>query len=320
MKTTYHVYMLYDSQTQKNYIFDLSILLERLLSENLALKKGFKIEDDYLYLVKEDATKAPETYFFIITRDNELIKAIDANLDVEDIKKRIKKDEKIGTGSFVHLTTKLGFPMVAFTSQLLSPKIPLFWNFVNEYLSKICLAPRFQITGSSLMAEAEINELMKMDVIGKTNIEIRREHSIFQLLSQTLGNGGADDSIGSFEITIKPKPNGNIKDSISKLPEIANQQGIYKLTSRAKGELLANLTDLYIVGSGTLGDNISPKDRTVCQVRAAIGKKIQENPMLGVKIREFYSRPGNSIRIPADVEDLLRGGAKNETGGVPEKS
>ena len=51
MKTTYHVYMLCDSQTQKNYIFDLSILLERLLSENLALKKGFKIEDDYLYLV-----------------------------------------------------------------------------------------------------------------------------------------------------------------------------------------------------------------------------------------------------------------------------
>lgn len=318
MRVTYHVYYLKSKANGELYKFDIADVLDTLLDEDITFKKGFLLEDEFLYIVKENPQKAPTTFFFIITRDNELIKAIDNNLSVRDIRDKLDKanEEKIGVGSFVHITTKNNCPLVAFSTQLLSPRIDLFWNFVNEYLNKKGLSDKYEIIGHPVTAKAEVSELMKMDIVGKTSMVLNTHHGMAHAFKEFFGKEMSFDGIGTFEITITPKKGQNIKKAMPDLVKIAEDPGTVKLTSKAKGEAYSALTELFIVGSGSLGDEISPAERTTLKVKDAIGNKIRDNVALGKKLTEFYEDAGFSEeQIPITFMQAFAGVTGDDKGG-----
>ena len=307
MRVTYHVYYLKDKTDGILYRFDLNCVLNALVAENLNLKRGFLLDDEYLYLVQEEPEKAPDMYFFIITRDNELIKAIDNKLTVQDIRDKLnaQNDEKIGIGSFAYITTKANLPLVAFSTQLLSPKVNLFWNFINEYLNKKGLSTRFEIIGHPVMAKADINEVMRMDFIGKTSMVLNTKHGRVQAFKEFFGKDMEFKNIESIEVTIKPHRGKSIKKAMPDIKTIAEDEGTLKLTSKAKGETYSALTELFIIGSGTLGDVISPAARTTLKVRDAIGTKIRDNTALGAKLTSFY-QDDSRFSSKEEVPDIFK--------------
>lgn len=329
MRVTYHVYYLHDKVEDKLYKFgnkfDIKRVLDSLIREKIEVKRGFLLDDEFLYLVKEEPKIAPDTFFFIITRDSELIKSIDKELSVQDIRKKLDTDneEQIGIGSFVYTALMNNHPILAFSTQLLSPKINLFWNFINEYLKKKGLDKRYEIIGHPVMAKAEVDELMRMDVVGKTSMVVGTKHGRVYAFNEFLGKQMKLDNIDNFEITITPKRGKSIKDAMPDLSAIAKDPDTVKLTAKAKGEAYATLTELYIVGSGTLGNDINPTERTSVKVRDAIGTKMRDNISLGKKVAEFYSgvefsNINSKTDLPEEFKESfaeVKKDEKNDTGG-----
>lgn len=306
MRVTYYTYCLQDVHNRNFYRFDLNILLRRLLAEDITVKRGFQEDGEYLYLVQEDSVHVPQMYFFVMTKDSEIIKAIDRELNIEDIHNRIANDEQIGIGSFVCVTECNGMPIVAYATQLMSPRCDRFWRFVDMYLTLKHLDGRFHVISYPIMAEAEVNELMRMDIIGRTNIEIGREHPWYQYMAAAIGKGNPENNIGSIQISIKPIPKKNIKNDVTQLPEIANQPGVLKLDAKAKNEMHSELMDMYIVGNGAIGNNIKPRRLDSASVNLAVSQKIVSNQVLADKLRERWHAI-NPNNLTNEIFGLLRG-------------
>lgn len=306
MRATYHVYHLKDTDNGTRYILDIKNIINAAVNENIAFRNGFMIGNDHLYLFCEDINNAPDTFFFLITRDNELVKTINnQNLSLEDIRNKISTNEKIGMGSFVHVYNDGNKNCVAFAAQILSPKITQFWDYINEYLRKIGCPENYQIIGSPLAAKSNFHELMNMDFIGKTAIQINRHHSKFSAIKEFLGSEEDFDEVEGIEVIIKPKRNKNIKSIVAGTNDLLEGGNVDKFTARAKGEAYATLTDLYIIGNGGLFDDLNVKHKSVNKVRDAIGTKIRDNQKLHQILREYYNDPGYDGTVPSNFSQII---------------
>jgi len=264
MRVSYHTYHLYDENNKTRHVVSLKQILSALINEDMLFKNDFPVEDENLYLLQESPKEAPDTYFFVITRDSEIIKMINNNnLSVTDIKNLMSANDRIGFGSFVHLLSYNSNYYLAFASQILSPKINLFWEYIDMYFRKKLDTDNFKIKGHPLAATASLSEVMRMDFVGKTTVEIGGNSSRMQYIKRFLGIEGAIEELAGIEITIKPKRNRSIKEILAGLPEFVDDKDndIKKLTAKAKGELYSSLTDLYVIGHGGLSNSINPEER-----------------------------------------------------------
>ena len=310
MRVTYHTYHLFDEITKNRYAFNLKQILSALINEDIAFKNDFPIiEDENLYIIQESLEEAPNTYFFIITRDSEIIKMINYNnLSVTDIKKIMLENDRIGFGSYIHLLSRGSNFYLAFVTQTLSPKINLFWEYVDMYFRKKLDNGNFKIISHPLAATADLSEVMRMGFIGKTTIEIGKESSRMRYIKEFLGIEGAIEELAGIEVTIKPKRKQNIRKMLVGLQEFVDEKNsdIKKMTTKAKGELYSSLTDLYIIGQGGLFSSINPEQRTSKTIAEHIEKVVKNNKPLIEKLDENYQHHPLEKNIPEEFKQILR--------------
>ena len=305
MKASYHAYCLEYPTTSgaKRCLFDIKDILETLVMyEPPEFKSSFLHADEHLYLLKESPEQAPHTYFFLITRDNELVKTIDSqDISMTDIREKISDDESIGFGSFVHVYRD---SCLAFVGQAFSPKINLFWYYVNDYLEKIAGAGAFNVKGNPIVASVGIEDVMRMDRIAKTSIEIGKKHTFFQALSRLLNNGTGEEEIESIQITVNPKRNGNAKDFLKNLPQSVDDD-VRRLIIKVQDEVFSSVTDLYIIGTGGLCESIHPNPRVSINVGRLIDEKMQDNQALSEKMTEYREQTAFEKGLPQELSNIL---------------
>lgn len=307
MRVSYHAYHLRDDNSRQRYLFNIKYILDSILREPLDFKRSFLTGDEHFFLIQEDPINSPEVYFLILTRNNEIIKAInDTDLTIQDIRQKITADERLGVGSFIYVGREENRNYIAFAGQLLSPRINRFWDYINEYLEKKELN-NYKVIGSPLIATASLSEVLEMDFWGKTTIQIEMGYSRAGLIRQFFGIGdGEYRDIESIEISIKPKRRQNIKPSLRGFLSQIGGEGIDKLIMKAKEDVGDSLTELYVIGQGALWDSINPSEKTSRVIKEEIANKVRDHIVLRDKINQYYSNGGyENGGLPTHLRETL---------------
>jgi len=236
-----------------------------------------------------------------MTRDSEKFKRINtSNLSIGEIQNLLGHDEKIGFASYV--TMRKNF--FGFASASFSPKFDTFCNMVNSLLSltgngswEFCVHP--------LVYQATRDEAVRMNYIGKTTIEVSGENSLFHDFVNFISASDDVGELDSLEITLKPKKGRSIKPVVEKLVEATSNEGVEKLTIKAKNDAMSAMIDLYVVGRGVLSDELGSMDEE--RIPSIIDEKIRSNTKLAERLQDFtnddqYEKPtAEDINLCTDV-------------------
>lgn len=281
MKVNYFGYYLQNLQTAKSVLIDLRPFLKAFTKLEAAdFKNSFRHYDENLYLINVHS----DTYLFLMTRNNELIRKIDTNdISVGDISSLLETDEHIGFASYIIIKEDF----FGFGSTVLAPKADVFATYMNNLFESLGLID-WRFVPHALMVSKTKNEVLQLEHFGRTTIEVAKENSICEDIL-ALFTANVDDTVelGSIEITFKPKPKQNIKAVISKVIDAVPDEGLNKMMIRAKGEGLSLMTDLYLVGSGAISDSLNRSQDS--KIPHILETKITANNMLREKLMEYRS-------------------------------
>jgi hypothetical protein len=166
-----------------------------------------------------------DTFLFLITRSNELIRRINtSDLSIGDIHSLLEQDEQLGFASYIMFKENY----FSFGSTLLAPKIDIFCSYLNNLFSKIGI-DEWMLLPQALLYQATKDEVLNLTYIGKTTIELSKQNSFFKdlLASVSVDTTDALDLEG-IEIIIKPKTRKNIKPVVTKFLNTIPDEGIEK--------------------------------------------------------------------------------------------
>ncbi|MBB1617011.1 hypothetical protein A9978_31635 [Pseudomonas sp. UMC65] len=216
-----------------------------------------------------------------MTRDAETFKKIDtSSMSIGEFKQFLGQDEKVGFASY--LIIKNNF--FGFASSSLSPKFDTFCEMINTLLTytnngswSFCIHP--------LIHQATRDEAVKMNFIGKTTIEVKKENSLAQNILNVISAGGDIDDLDSLEITLKPIKGRSIKPVVQRLVSATSDQGVEKLVMKAKNDAKSAMLDLYVVGRGVISDDLGSYEESV--ISEIMETKIRENAKLKEQLEAF---------------------------------
>lgn len=280
MRLSYYGYFLRHKLHYGKHLVDLSKVIKSFAECNEPTLKGsFRHNDESVYVNKLSG----DTCLVAMTRNAENFKKIDTTkMSVSEFSKMLAADEKIGFASYAIIKPYF----FGYASTSLSPKFDTFTSIINNLLSitgngswELCLHP--------LIHQATKDEAVKMDFIGKTTIEVRRENTLCQHFLNVLNAGTDAEEVESLEITIKPIKTKSIKRVVEKLINHTSDEGLEKLVIKAKNDAHSALVDLYVVGRGVISDVVNSVDESV--IPGLMEMKIQENEKLKERLAEFIA-------------------------------
>ncbi|MDF0731046.1 hypothetical protein P0Y43_09955 [Pseudomonas entomophila] len=217
MRLSYYGYYLTHKMNYGRHLVDLSqFILSFAECEDANLKGRLFYNSENIYLQK----LAGNVCVFAMTRDAEKFKKIDTSkMSISEFKQLLGEDEKLGFASYIILKPNF----FGFASSSLSPKFDAFCSIINSLLSytgngawDFCVNP--------LVHQATRDEAVKMNYIGKTTIEVKRENSLARNILSVINADSDADELDSLEITLKPKKGRSIKGYsgnpvVSRLPD-----------------------------------------------------------------------------------------------------
>lgn len=278
MRLSYYGYYLTHKINYGKHLVNLSeFILSFAECENANLKGRLVHNSENIYLQK----LAGNVCVFAMTRDAEKLKKIDtSNMSITELAHLLGQDERLGFASYIILKENF----FGFASSSLSPKFDAFCSVINSLLSytgngawDFCVRP--------LVHQATRDEAVKMNYIGKTTIEVRRENSLAQDILNVINAGSDSDELDSLEITLKPKKGRSIKPAVTHLLASTSDEGIEKLVMKAKNEANSAMLDLYVVGRGVISDNLGNHDESV--ISDIMECKIRDNENLREQLEIF---------------------------------
>ncbi|MGZ8174331.1 MULTISPECIES: hypothetical protein [Methylobacter] len=281
MRVNYFGYCLKNPGTGQKGLFDLSGFLKAYCRfENIDFKNNFKRSDEHLYLLHH----INDTFLFLITRSNELIRRINTNdLSIGDVHSLLEQDEQLGFASYVMFKENY----FSFGSTLLAPKIDIFASYLNDLFNKIGIND-WMFLPQALLYQATKDEVLNLAYIGKTTIELSKQNSFFQDLVASASADTTDTlDLEGIEITIKPKKRKNIKPFVTKFLNTIPDEGIEKMIMKAKDEGMSQMTDLYLVGKGAICDSVDKSRET--RIPHLLELKADKNKYLIQKLTEYRS-------------------------------
>lgn len=306
MKKTlrYAAYHFKNTTDNENIIFDIRPLLKSY-SENgtLKLKSSFEKSGEKLYLLPAEEEVmdrnrhyTPSLYYFIKTKDQEIIRKIDKEeLTVSDIKEKLRADESIAFAAYVYFTEKL----ICFIPTIYSPTL----NELHQYFEQLFVYLKAPVSMHlTIMAEqTSIHEALTLDFIGRSTIEIASENKLFSGIIEALqnfGSGGANNldtsCLGSIEITFKPTRKGNIKGIVMPLLSENHLNDVEKFNLRAKEDLEDRLSDYYIMSKGALSDLIDLNGNG--GISQSIMDALNENEQLANRLLEWENEGNKTYK------------------------
>ncbi len=274
MKITYYTYFVKNNNGMWHH--NLLPFLHRFVEyNNPEFKKTFTYSQNQLYLFK----LTNHIFLFVITKDSEIIKTIDSEaLNYGDIYQRLQEDERLGFASYIYVDNLF----YGIGSTIGGPKNTVWLDFINQIFMKLNIG-KYTIDSFPLPSMATRDEILKMDIVGRTTFEIDNSNDFAK---QIMGLFCADvNEIDCLEVIIKPKSKKSIINSFAKLCGSLNDDGLKKFLVKAKASIEDSLKDFYIVGKGYVSDSIKSRDDfNICE---EITDKISNNPILNEKIQEF---------------------------------
>ncbi|WP_183001589.1 hypothetical protein [Pseudomonas sp. UME65] len=278
MRISYYGYYLSHKLHYGKHLFDLSkFILSFAECQDPTLKGSFKHNSESIYLQR----LAGNVCVLAMTRDAETFKKIDtSSMSIGEFKQFLGQDEKVGFASY--LIIKNNF--FGFASSSLSPKFDTFCEMINTLLTytnngswSFCIHP--------LIHQATRDEAVKMNFIGKTTIEVKKENSLAQNILNVISAGGDIDDLDSLEITLKPIKGRSIKPVVQRLVSATSDQGVEKLVMKAKNDAKSAMLDLYVVGRGVISDDLGSYEESV--ISEIMETKIRENAKLKEQLEAF---------------------------------
>jgi len=279
MKVNYFAYYMMQNATQSRIKFDIRPLLKEFCRfDQPKFKASFRHNDEYLYLLPH----LQDTYLFVITRSNEVIRKINTNdTSIGEIHNLLQANEHIGFASYVLIKDNF----IGYCSTSFAPKMILLTQYINELLEKLGII-NYSFHAHPLTASATKSEAINMPFIGKTSIEITPENGFFSHVLEQLGADISSlEDIGGLEITIKPLRGKNLKEPVTDVLNSLSDDGVKKMITKAKGDMYPHLTDLYLVGQGAITDNITKKQEE--EIATALNDKASSNRRMQRRLMEF---------------------------------
>lgn len=280
MKLIYYQYYL--KYRNNKYLQDIRKALEHYATSSTLQGKILTSLGEQLYLFP---TVMKNLYLFAMVRDDEMVKAIDTKkLSQTDIQNRLEKDESLGFASYVFI----GEHFYGIASTFFGPKNGIWQEFVTNLIQELCKKQSCSIAvkfGSEPFPTAITRQEAQKDVtfFGSTTIRINDNSPMMGRLKALFG-GAAD--VGTVEIIIRPplrKFFGDTKAGI--LDTFHSDDGIDRFVVKGKRDAGESLTELYIVGSGHISDNISGKSDN--QIVKQISEKVNANDSLKAVVGEL---------------------------------
>ncbi len=238
-------------------------------------KNTFRHNNEHIFLLPATG----DLYLFIETRNNEIIKKINANdTTVSEIIDSLNQGEMIGFASYVYISDSY----LGFASTSMAPRIHTFGNFIDEIFVSLNITDH-EFTIIPFLIQSTRADAMAMPFIGRSTIQINKSNKLFDDLVQGFcGKAEEFEEVESFEIILKPRNRKDISKAAKRILNSIPDEGIEKLILKAKDDLHPVLIDLYLAGKGLLSDNINIKDEH--EIATTFRDKIQANPLLSEKV------------------------------------
>lgn len=296
MKVNYFAHYLSEVNGDRKYAFDLKkfiVNFDRCASnkfkKRLVTEFGEKL---FLFYISDGV------YLFAMTKDSELIKAIDeSQLAQSDIYQKLSENESLGFASYL-------FPQRDFFglgSTFYGPKITKLALFVNLVFKALGIRSiQFKIQPFTSSSNRE--EILTMPFVGRTMLEVGKNNSLYKTVKEFLGSDDIEDETDSIEIIIKPKRRKDLNDSISSILGKVEDEDLKKFIVRAKQDIGEAATDFYIVGSGSVADYVWADAEA--HITAEMVRKCNANELLAQKINEFYQK--NEVVEKNPIVDPVR--------------
>ncbi|MCF2901556.1 hypothetical protein L1267_14340 [Pseudoalteromonas sp. OFAV1] len=289
MKLYYFSYFIRKISTQEKLIHNISDLLTAYCkSNNNALKGSFKYGDEKLYLAKIDGYK--NTYYFLKTNNNDLLKRINENsISVGDIKDKLHNNEKVAFTSHIHLSSDRS--ILAIASGVSCPRIDTFADYFNNLIKKLGLND-YEIEFTALTSNATKKDLLEMEVVNSIFVDVDADNGSGKaILSELFGD--TNSGIGGFKITVE-STQGNIKEALKKIINKKDKSGIVRIGAKAKhSELKGQLMDYWLDNENALSDKLSPSAKRK-SLADQIGEKFDSNAQLQTLYNSFISNLTNA--------------------------
>lgn len=297
MRVNYYGYSVRKLEDNSHYLMDLSGFIKAFIAHSgVEFKRKFKHSDENVYLLPMGGN----FHLFIVAKSDEIIKKItsnDAGVQVNEIDDMLQRDESLGFASYLYFD-KFYF---AFASKMLSPKTPVFANFINDIFKELSISD-YSFDVHPFLQQSTREEILTMPFLGRSTIQIDENSSAWEDMKNFLKGESRDFiSVDSFEITIKPKRGQSIKDDVSSFLDSISDAGLRKMTVKARDDLDDKLKDMYVNAQGAIADMITSKgDRVVLD---EILSKIENNRQLKEKIEEHEQ---NDSFTKQNIENIFR--------------
>lgn len=279
MKLSYYAYCLRNMDTGERIRYDLTSFIKAFTQfNNIKFKSRFTHDGENLYLLHN----VGDTYLFLMTRSQEIIKKIDtSDLSVSEIHTLLKSNEQLGFASYVLFKNNY----FGFASTLLAPRIDAFSTFMNDLFESVGIK-RWEFVPQVLLHKATKAEVLAMNHIGATTIELAKNNTVVQQFLNHLSVNVADTiDLRGMEITIKPVLRKNIKPTIEKVINNIEDAGIEKMVVKAKKEAAGQLQELFLISSGAIADNID-KSREE-RIPELLESKCESNDLVKERLQEY---------------------------------
>ncbi|MEE9947760.1 MAG: hypothetical protein PBV00_26030 [Pseudomonas asiatica] len=292
MKTRYFGYYFKEHNSRKKYFFDMRALLKNFtVVDSPEYKNSFKHEDESLYLFPA----ADNVFLFVETRNTDFFRKIKKDSTLEDLRSVIDGDSRLGYSSYV----VIGENYFGMASTYMAPGITPFMSFINDIIGSLGLS-NMEFCVRPLLRKNEAKDVLSLNVIGRTSIEISRENTFAQQIANVFAQDISNDlSLGSIEVIFKPVQKGNIKPIVSDILSKMNSSPEISVKMRAKEFVKDTLTDFYLDENNAVSDEFSYKLES--EIPGLISKKMADNKFLQPCLVEFVknvkAEAGSSISL-----------------------
>ena len=279
MKLTYfHYYLVPRSDTNSfRRQYNLLPFLKKFTEvEDIDFRNSFESMDgEKVYMLHVRSS----LFLFIITRDKDIIKAINSqDLSCSDIHDRLN-GQSVGFASYIDFRS----PYYAMASTIKGPKNSSLIQFINDLLKKLQISS-WKFCSECFVTSSSREEVLRMPFIGRTRIEVDPGNNFGRAIAGFLGHGNTNE-VDSYEVIVKPRKRQNLSNTSEKTFENIEDEGLRKLIVRAKADLDEQLTDFYITTQGALSDTFTKG--TESEILDRICDRVNNNSLLNQKIEEL---------------------------------
>jgi RexA-like intracellular sensor of abortive infection system len=281
MRLGYFGYYVTSTEEVESSLVDLRKFIRDFVeSDDVAFKASMSFGGETLLLLPLDQN----TYLFVQTREQELIKSVQRNeWSVDDIKNALDRDQSIGFASYVYV----GKHWFAIACRILSPRQSAFAHLICKIFEKLNIPYRLVLRAfQSSVNEAEVEQL---DRVGLIRIEINKYSPLMPTILDLISGGDGTEFMDatSLEIRLKPsrKKTSDLKGGLQAMLENLPKNGLAAFQARARFEAIDRMSDMHIYGSGAISDYLEIDDEDLAAI--SILKLAKANKKLKASLKDF---------------------------------